>query len=234
MNWAWYTQTADPDGLGVTYEFSDGHTVVRKAFRFEKDSYLSHVSTRSRWTASPSPDMIEWRGGFGDLTVANPAGSQRALYFDVTQQQAGREERRRRQERSGHRGRQFLLRRHRRHVLRRRLPARKRHHVTRSRFAIRCAPRSRKNRRLQRRGGLRWPVRTTSSCSSAPRISSCLARSIRSSAGGGFRLALHPGQAAVPGGQLVQRRVRPQLRLVDRAWSPSSSTSFCSRSSSRT
>src|ERR1035438_38903 len=30
VNWAWYQQTADPDGLGVTYEFSDGHVHVRK------------------------------------------------------------------------------------------------------------------------------------------------------------------------------------------------------------
>ncbi len=28
VNWAWYKQTADPDGLGVTYEYSDGHTDV--------------------------------------------------------------------------------------------------------------------------------------------------------------------------------------------------------------
>ena len=27
--------------------------------------------------------MIQWRGGFGDLTVANAAASQRTLYFDV-------------------------------------------------------------------------------------------------------------------------------------------------------
>ena len=27
----------DPDGLGVTYEFSDGHVSVRKVFRFQKD-----------------------------------------------------------------------------------------------------------------------------------------------------------------------------------------------------
>src|SRR4051794_2605416 len=28
VNWAWFTQTADSDGLGVLYEFSDGHTSV--------------------------------------------------------------------------------------------------------------------------------------------------------------------------------------------------------------
>src|SRR5262249_32551948 len=39
VNWAWYSQAGDPDGLGVTYTFSDGHTSVRKVFRFEKNSY---------------------------------------------------------------------------------------------------------------------------------------------------------------------------------------------------
>src|ERR1044071_5371810 len=36
VNWAWYTQTVDADGLGVSYQFSDGHTTVHKAFHFQK------------------------------------------------------------------------------------------------------------------------------------------------------------------------------------------------------
>src|SRR5215831_18915076 len=28
VNWAWYSQTADPDGLGASFRFSDGHTSV--------------------------------------------------------------------------------------------------------------------------------------------------------------------------------------------------------------
>ena len=30
VNWTYYTQTADPDGLGVSYAFSDGHTSVHR------------------------------------------------------------------------------------------------------------------------------------------------------------------------------------------------------------
>jgi YidC/Oxa1 family membrane protein insertase len=85
VNWTWYQQTADPDGLGVTYEYSDGHISVRKVFRFQKSSYLSTVSTEVALDGKPLPHMIQWRGGFGDLTIANPAGSQRTLYFDVSQ-----------------------------------------------------------------------------------------------------------------------------------------------------
>ena len=42
LNWAWYKQTGDPDGLGVTFEYSDGGQSVRKQFRFEKNSRLFH------------------------------------------------------------------------------------------------------------------------------------------------------------------------------------------------
>ncbi len=85
VNWAWYEQTGDPDGLGVTYRYSDGHTVVRKVFRFEKNSYLSHITTEVTLDGKPVQHFIQWRGGFGDLTVANPSAGQRTLHFDVAQ-----------------------------------------------------------------------------------------------------------------------------------------------------
>ena len=84
VNFTWYKQTVDPDGLGVTYEFSDGHVNVRKVFRFQKASYLSMVSTEVTLDGKPLPHMIQWRGGFGDLTIASPAADQRTLYFNVT------------------------------------------------------------------------------------------------------------------------------------------------------
>ena len=83
VNWSWYQQTVDPDGLGVTYEFYDGHVHVRKVFRFQKASYLSTVTTEATLDGKPLPHMIQWRGGFGDLTITSAAGSQRTLYFDV-------------------------------------------------------------------------------------------------------------------------------------------------------
>ena len=56
LNWTYYTQTADPDGLGVTYQFSDGHVAVKKTFRFEKNSYLSRVSTELTVDGKPLPN----------------------------------------------------------------------------------------------------------------------------------------------------------------------------------
>ena len=85
VNWAWYAQMPDPDGLGVTYKFSDGHTTVTKAFHFKKDSYLSTMSCEVAIDGKPIPSMVQWRGGFGDLTLASAASNQRTLYFDVTQ-----------------------------------------------------------------------------------------------------------------------------------------------------
>ncbi|HWB86173.1 MAG TPA: membrane protein insertase YidC [Bryobacteraceae bacterium] len=82
VNKVYYTQKPDPDGLGVTYEFSDGHTVVRKIFRFQKDKYLSDITTEVTVDGKPISNLIEWRGGFGDLTVSNAAGHQRALFFN--------------------------------------------------------------------------------------------------------------------------------------------------------
>src|SRR5271157_676302 len=85
LNAANYKQTADPDGLGVTFEFSDGHTTARKTFRFQKNSYLSQITAEVSVDGRPIPNMLEWRGGFGDLTVAVPASESRTLYFDVAQ-----------------------------------------------------------------------------------------------------------------------------------------------------
>ena len=83
VNWTWYKQNAEPDGLGVTYEYSDGHATVRKVIRFQQKNYLTMVSTEVTLDGKPLPHMIQWRGGFGDLTVAAASANQRTLYFDV-------------------------------------------------------------------------------------------------------------------------------------------------------
>ena len=83
VNWAWYKQTPTPDGLGVDYQYSDGHTLVRKSFRFQKSSYRSAVTSEVTIDGKPLPAMLQWRGGFGDLTVTNPTGDQNALYFNL-------------------------------------------------------------------------------------------------------------------------------------------------------
>jgi len=68
----------------VTFTYSDGHTAVRKVFRFEKNSYLAQVTAEATLDGKPLPSEIEWRGGFGDLTVGNPSVAGRAIYFNLT------------------------------------------------------------------------------------------------------------------------------------------------------
>jgi YidC/Oxa1 family membrane protein insertase len=83
-NWAFYTQTVDPDGLGVAFAFSDGHVSVKKTFRFQKNSYLSKISAEMAIDGKAVPAQVEWRGGFGDLTVVTAAGASKAVYFDLS------------------------------------------------------------------------------------------------------------------------------------------------------
>jgi YidC/Oxa1 family membrane protein insertase len=84
LNSAIYQQTVDPDGLGITYDYSDGHTTVRKTFRFRKDSYLAQVTSEVKTDGQPVDNALEWRGGFGDFTISNPALKQQTIYFDQT------------------------------------------------------------------------------------------------------------------------------------------------------
>jgi YidC/Oxa1 family membrane protein insertase len=70
------------DGLGVTYEFSDGSVVARKTFHFQKNQYIAQVSTEVSERGAPVAHLIAWRGGFGDPSVINPS-AQHTIYFDL-------------------------------------------------------------------------------------------------------------------------------------------------------
>jgi YidC/Oxa1 family membrane protein insertase len=82
VNQALFAARPAPDGLGVDYEFSDGRLWVRKSFRFEKARYLWRFFSEARDASGPLPHLIQWRGGFGDPAVDNPAARQRTLHFD--------------------------------------------------------------------------------------------------------------------------------------------------------
>ncbi len=85
LNQALYAIKKDPDGLGVTFEFSNGQTRARKTFRFQANSYLSQISTEVSDGGKALPALIEWRGGFGDMAVPNPAGASQTLYFNTAE-----------------------------------------------------------------------------------------------------------------------------------------------------
>ena len=82
LNTALFAAKPADDGLGVTYEFSDGTVVARKTFHFQKSQYVAQVSTEVSEKGAPLPHLIAWRGGFGDPAAVNPA-AQHTIYFDL-------------------------------------------------------------------------------------------------------------------------------------------------------
>jgi len=72
------------DGLGITYEYSEGAVAARKTFRFEKSRYIAQISTEVTENGALVPHLIAWRGGFGDPSLPNAAAAQHSIYFDLT------------------------------------------------------------------------------------------------------------------------------------------------------
>jgi YidC/Oxa1 family membrane protein insertase len=56
----------------VEFSWSDGHLEVTKHFRFDH-TYVVHVETTVTMNGAPIMAGLAWLGGFGDLTVLNPA-----------------------------------------------------------------------------------------------------------------------------------------------------------------
>ncbi|HEX3875617.1 MAG TPA: membrane protein insertase YidC [Bryobacteraceae bacterium] len=82
LNWTYFAQQPDADGLGVSFTYSDGHVAVKKTFRFEKNSYLSTVTSELTEDGRPVAQGLQWRCGFGDLTVPNASSNLHAVYYD--------------------------------------------------------------------------------------------------------------------------------------------------------
>jgi YidC/Oxa1 family membrane protein insertase len=78
-----YRVTRNGD-LGVTFDFSDGRTTVKKTFQFTMDSYLVEVTSQVVENGVLIPHSLVWRGGFGDSTGTNPIADTNSLYYDAT------------------------------------------------------------------------------------------------------------------------------------------------------
>ena len=192
-------------------------------------------SRKSTLDGKPLPHLIEWRGGFGDLTVANRGGQPAHPVLRRHRKQAGG-----RDGRSAAKDAPVNLQ-------RQLLASPESRTPTSPRCSCRKAAVAMEDGDLQRHGpdaawtrtagaddaasrsatGRRQPLRAVRR---ARRTSTCSRKvNPEARAGGGFRLAGLPGQAAVPDRELGQRHVRPQLRLGHRAGHRSRSTSCCSR-----
>jgi YidC/Oxa1 family membrane protein insertase len=75
-NWGFYQVTSDGGNLqapaDVELAWSDGHLEVTKHFHFDH-SYVVRVTTSAKLNGKPITAGLGWLGGFGDLTVTNPA-----------------------------------------------------------------------------------------------------------------------------------------------------------------
>jgi YidC/Oxa1 family membrane protein insertase len=63
------TLTAPAD---LDFSWSDGHLEITKHFRFD-DSYVVQTEVSAKLDGKPITAGLSWLGGFGDVTVANPA-----------------------------------------------------------------------------------------------------------------------------------------------------------------
>ena len=71
------------EGKGVTFDFSDGKTTIRKSIVFGATPYLSEVHSEVLYNGTPVPHLLIWRGGFGDETVRNASGQQHTVHFET-------------------------------------------------------------------------------------------------------------------------------------------------------
>jgi YidC/Oxa1 family membrane protein insertase len=84
LNSAPFVMTVTPDRLRVDFEYSQGEWYARKSFSFQKDSYLSRVTSEVRNSGQAKPHLLYWRGGFGDSSVVGAAASQLTVRYDLT------------------------------------------------------------------------------------------------------------------------------------------------------
>lgn len=83
LNSALYKMTVSPDQLRVSFEYSRGEWSAKKSIAFERDSYLSRVTSEVRNSGTPKPHLLYWRGGFGDGSVIGAAASQLSVRYDM-------------------------------------------------------------------------------------------------------------------------------------------------------
>jgi len=57
----------------LRFSWSDGHLEVTKEFQFDPATYVVRVAISAKYNGMPIQAGVAWLGGFGDLTVSNPA-----------------------------------------------------------------------------------------------------------------------------------------------------------------
>ncbi|MCU1257445.1 MAG: protein translocase subunit yidC [Bryobacterales bacterium] len=79
------------NGLSVAFQYSDGRVYARKVFEFQKDSYVSSLSSEVSENGAPLLHLVQWRGGFGDLAALNAYTQQQAIFYNTAEGKVERE-----------------------------------------------------------------------------------------------------------------------------------------------
>jgi YidC/Oxa1 family membrane protein insertase len=79
-----YSSKVSDGGKTVEFEYSDGHTSIRKSFQFTQDSYRIGVKSVVLTNNTLVPHFLLWRGGFGDQKVFKAATTQHTVHYDAS------------------------------------------------------------------------------------------------------------------------------------------------------
>lgn len=83
LNKVFFAAELSEDGRTITFEFADGRTAARKVFQFDEKMYRAELESEVTDGGRSLPHMLAWRGGFGDRTAHNAAGTMKSVIYDL-------------------------------------------------------------------------------------------------------------------------------------------------------
>lgn len=84
LNKVFFAAELSDDGRTITFEYSDGRTSARKAFQFDEKMYRAELESVVSENGRELPHLLAWRGGFGDRTAHNAAGTMKSVIYDLS------------------------------------------------------------------------------------------------------------------------------------------------------
>ncbi|MCO5353336.1 MAG: membrane protein insertase YidC [Bryobacteraceae bacterium] len=78
-----YFAAEQPDPHTIIFEYAKGPVSARKVFRFDEKMYRAELESEVIDHARTIPHLLAWRGGFGDLTAHNAAGTMKSVVYDI-------------------------------------------------------------------------------------------------------------------------------------------------------
>jgi YidC/Oxa1 family membrane protein insertase len=84
LNKVFFAAGLSDDGRTITFEYSDGRTSARKVFQFDEKMYRAELESVVTENGRELPHLVAWRGGFGDRTAHNAAGTMKSVIYDLS------------------------------------------------------------------------------------------------------------------------------------------------------